>query len=337
MSRVAIAFEGDSREPSAWSGIPRNLADALEDLGIPVAHLNSEPGRLGRRLGRDPLPRRLRRAGPVDVVLQLGSEFTVPEGPRIATYDDMTVRQARRLDHPLLANLDESAVDTWAARQQAIFERAEACLVTTDWAGESIVDDYGIPARRVHTVGIGRNLDPSPVAREWSPPRFLFIGQDWRRKNGDMLLRAFASVRAAHPEATLTVIGHHPGVPAQPGVRMLGGLYLNKPGQRARMVEALESATCLVLPSLIEPSAIVHLEAAAAGVPSIGTRVGGVGDLIGDTGRLVDPSDEAGLAGAMLELADPRLAAELGAAARERAERFRWPAVARRIATVLQL
>ncbi len=337
MSRVAIAFEGDSREPSAWSGIPRNLADALEELGVSVAHLNSEPGRLGRRLGHDPLPRRLRRAGSVDVVLQLGSEFTVPEGPRLATYDDMTVRQARRLDHPLLARLDPAEIDEWAARQQAIFERAEACLVSTSWAGDSIAADYGIPAERIHAVGIGRNLDPQPVERDWSPPRFLFIGQDWRRKNGEMLLRAFRSVREEHPDATLTVVGHHPGVPAQPGVAMLGGLYLNKPGQRARMIEALESSTCLVLPSLIEPSAIVHLEAAAAGVPSIGTTVGGVRDLIGDAGRLVDPDDERGLAAAMLELADPSLAADLGAAAVERARRFTWPEVARRIATVLDL
>jgi glycosyltransferase involved in cell wall biosynthesis len=103
------------------------------------------------------------------------------------------------------------------------------------------------------------------------------------------------------------------------------------------MIAAYEAATCLVLPSTIEPSAIVHLEAAAAGVPSIGTTVGGVEDLIGDGGRLVDPGDVDGLAAAMLELSDPELARDLGAAARRRAEWFTWPEIAKRIATVLDL
>jgi glycosyltransferase involved in cell wall biosynthesis len=346
VSRIAFAYEGDSREPSAWSGIPRNLADALEELGVSVAHVSAEPGRIERllRRGRDTaqlaseaFAKRLSRVGPVDAILHLGSEFTAPDGQRVATYDDMTVLQARDLDHPLLRDLDEAAIDAWAERQRSIFERAAACFVTTNWAARSVVEDYGIPADRVHVVGIGRNLAPRPVPREWAPPRYLFIGQDWRRKGGETLLRAFRGVRERVPDATLTVVGRHQGLEEEPGVVPLGGLYLNRPDQRARMIHAYETSTCLVLPSQIEPSAIVHLEAAAAGVPSIGTTVGGVEDLIGDSGRLVAPGDVEGLVAAMLELADPDVAAELGAAARERSEWFTWPAIAKRIATVLEL
>jgi hypothetical protein len=351
VSRIALAFEGDSREPAEWSGIPRNLADAFEGIGISVAHTAAQPGRIQRGLRRrlgggggdsaevagKALARNLRRAGPVDAVLQVGSGFVVPEGPRLATFDDMTVLQARRLDHGLLQRLSEAEIDTWAGRQRSIYERAEACCVTTRWAAESVVSDYGIDPERVHVVGIGRNLDPRPLPREWSPPRFLFVGQDWKRKNGDGLLRAFREVRGRHPEATLAIVGNHPAVRAEPGVVLEGGLYLNQPRQRARMEELFESSTCLVLPSLIEPSAIVHLEAAAAGVPSIGTTVGGVADLVGESGRLVDPGDHEGLVAAMLELAEPETAERLGAAARERAEWFTWPKIARRIATVLRL
>ncbi len=350
MSRIALAHVGDTREPSTWSGIPRNLADSFEGLGIAVAHANAEPGRIARRLRRlthrdkDPveaadatLARRLRMIGEVDAVLQLGSEFNVPAEYRVATYDDMTVVQARRLDHPLLAPLEDAEVDAWAERQRGIFERAVACFVSTNWAAKSVIDDYGIPADRVHVVGIGRNLDPEPVTREWSPPRYLFIGQDWRRKGGETLVEAFREVRRRLPEATLTIVGNHSGLEDEPGVIATGGLYLNRPDQRARMIRAFEEATCLVLPSVIEPSAIVHLEAAAAAVPSIGTTVGGVGDLIGDSGRLVDPGDVDALVAAMVELADPELASGLGAAARLRGEWFTWPEIAKRIATVLSL
>jgi glycosyltransferase involved in cell wall biosynthesis len=350
VSRVALAFEGDSREPAEWSGIPRNFADAFEGLGISVVHTAAQPGRiergLRRRLGRggDPaaiagtaVAKNLRRAGAVDAVLQLGSGFVVPDGPRLATYDDMTVLQARHLDHALLSRLSDAEIDSWAERQRSIYERAEACCVSTRWAAESVIADYGIDAERVHVVGIGRNLDPKPVPRDWSSPRFLFVGQDWRRKNGEGLLRAFREVRGQRPDATLAIVGSHPGVQPEPGVALEGGLFLNQPRQRARMEELFETSTCLVLPSLIEPSAIVHLEAAAAGVPSIGTTVGGVADLLGDSGRLVDPGDHDGLVAAMLELSDPETAERLGDAARERGEWFTWPKIAQRIATLMRL
>ena len=350
MSRIALAFEGDSREPAEWSGIPRNFADAFEAIGVSVVHTAARPGRiergLRRRLGRagDPaevagkaVAKNLRRAGPVDAVLQLGSGFVVPGGPRLATYDDMTVLQARRLDHALLSRLSEAEIDTWAERQRSIYERAEACCVSTHWAAESVVSDYGIDPEHVHVIGIGRNLDPKPVPRDWSSPRFLFIGQDWRRKNGEGLLRAFREVRARRPDATLAIVGSHPDVQPEPGVVLEGGLFLNQPRQRARMEELFEASTCLVLPSLIEPSAIVHLEAAAAGVPSIGTTVGGVADLVGDSGRLVAPGDDDGLVAAMLELADPGTAERLGAVARERGEWFTWPNIAQRVATLMRL
>jgi len=350
VSTIALAFEGDSREPAEWSGIPRNLADAFEGIGISVAHAAAQPGRvqrgLRRRLGGSgdasevataAVARNLRRLGEIDAVLQVGSGFVVPAGPPLATFDDMTVLQARRLDHALLHRLGDAEVDAWAERQRAIYESAAACCVTTHWAAESVVADYGIDPERVHVVGIGRNLDPRPLPREWSPPRFLFVGQDWKRKNGNALLRAFREVRARWPDATLTIVGHHPAVQPEPGVVLEGGLFLNQPRQRARMEALFETSTCLVLPSLIEPSAIVHLEAAAAGVPSIGTTVGGVADLVGESGRLVAPGDHDALVAAMLELADADTAARLGEAARERAEWFTWPMIAQRIATLLRL
>jgi glycosyltransferase involved in cell wall biosynthesis len=350
VSRVALAYEGDSREPSAWSGIPRNLADALEGAGVAVTHVSAKPGVLETRLrrlsprGEDRaavesavLARRLERAGPVDAVLQLGSEFTVPDGQRVATYDDMTIAQARRLDHPLLAGLDEATVDAWLERQRSILAGAAACFTAARWAADSVVEDYGVAPERVHVVGFGRNLDPSPVDRDWSTPRYLFVGQDWRRKGGETLLSAFRKVRERLPDATLTIVGHHPRLAEEPGVELTGGLYLNRAGDRERMERLYESSTCLVVPSQIEPAGIVYLEAAAAGVPSIGTTVGGAADMIGDTGRLVDPGDVDALTAAMLELADPETAAALGAAARKHGERFTWPAIARRIVTVLEL
>ncbi len=353
--KVAMTFYGDSSRRSAWSGTPRSLADAIEGLGFDLSHVSAVPrqlplpGRLRHRLDAKrqlrvddaeragkALGRRLKREAPLDGIVQIGTEYLVPAGTPLATFEDMTVAQARALDHPLLADIPTDHLDEWVERQRQAYERAEACCVTTAWVRDSIVADYGIDPSKIHVVGLGRNLDPKPVERDWSQPRFLFVGQDWPRKNGAAVVHAFGELRKSVPDATLTLLGNCPPVDA-PGVRVHEPLFLNHPHQRKQMEQLFESATCLVLPSLIEPSAIVHLEAAAAGVPSIGTAVGGVSDLVGDSGRLVDPHDPDALLSAMLELADGATASRLGAAARQRGEWYTWPKTAERIVTALGL
>jgi glycosyltransferase involved in cell wall biosynthesis len=77
-----------------------------------------------------------------------------------------------------------------------------------------------------------------------------------------------------------------------------------------------------VLPSRSEGLPLALVEAAAAAVPTIGTRAGGTPEVIIDreTGLLVDPEDWHGLAGACIRLLeDSERAKALGAAARKRA------------------
>jgi glycosyltransferase involved in cell wall biosynthesis len=83
---------------------------------------------------------------------------------------------------------------------------------------------------------------------------------------------------------------------------------------------------------------MVYVEAAAAGVPSIGTIIGGGRDVIGeDGGLLVDPSSEEALIEAMSLMSQPSRATAMGAAALERSALFTWRAVAERITGALQL
>jgi hypothetical protein len=372
---LQIVFPGAGGS-GVWSGIPQGLAWGLRELGVDSMHVSAElPRALGvpvllalsvarvRRVPRSPSGDRLRssrravREGSSELArlrslalrarlgglgehgptVQIGTGYAVPSRGSVVTLEDMTVLQAVDLGVPEWQSQPGHCVRGRVTLQRASYARALACCVASDWAAHSLVADYGVPAHKVHVVGLGRNHDPQPAPRDWTKPRFLFVGQDWTRKGGPELVRAFSRLHERVPDATLDVVGVHPRLEAA-GVRGHGPLALHDPVSRDRMDRLFEKATCYVMPSRYEAFGIVHAEAAAAGVPSIGTTVGGAGYAIGARGgRLVAPGDQQALLSAMLELTNPDTAMRMGAAALERSERFTWPAVAQRVLEALRL
>ncbi len=280
--------------------------------------------------------RRLRGL-PLDGIVQIQAEFLVSETAPLATYEDLTVLQALRHEYVEFAHLSSRARERRVDLQRKVYQGATACCTTTHWARASVIHDYGIPAERVHVVGIGTNGPPfADHEKGWAVPRFLFVGYDWERKNGAAVLRAFHRVQAVVGHAELHLVGGHPSVGGG-GVFGHGPLRLDSINDRRRLWDLFRRATCFVMPSRVEPSAIAYLEAAACGVPSIGTTVGGSSELISDGGVVIDPGDEDALFQAMLRLCDVDTASRLGDHARRRARLYTWPAVARRILTALQI
>lgn len=356
--RVAVLFRSWQALEQAWSGIVTGVSTGLRDLGADVHPINAEPpwaGSLGLRvwgrlrggsLNGSHAPevvaarqlvarRRGQDAGPFDAVVQIGSDFGLPLEERFVTLDDMTVAQALRLPGEY-GGLGEQVRSRWRRDQAELYARSSACLVASAWAASSIVEDYGVDPGRVHVVGLGRNHEVAAPSRSWSTPRFLFIGREWERKRGPELLRAFGRLREETPEARLDLVGGHPPL-EQDGVTGHGPLGFVEPGERAGMRALFASATCFVMPSRFEPFGLAYVEAATAGLPSIGTTNGGAGEAIGPGGVLVSPDDEPALLAALRELSEPGRARALGRVAQEHAELFTWPRVAERIARALAL
>lgn len=279
--------------------------------------------------------RRLRAAGSLDGVVMIGTGYLLSPTAPMVTYEDMTTVQLMRLpgSRPDLA---PRAMERWRARQLETYRRCRACCVASRWAGDSVRDDYGVPDSKIRVVGFGINAKGAPpVDRDWSVPRFLFLGFDWKRKRGAAVVEAFAEVRKRYPQASLDLVGGHPQVDAE-GVIGHGPLPLGSADGQRRLRELLERDTCLVMPSRVEPYGIAYLDAAAVGMPSIGTTVGGAPDAVGEAGRVVDPEDQRALVNAMLELSDPATARELGAIGHARSPELTWKAVAARVLAALR-
>jgi len=166
------------------------------------------------------------------------------------------------------------------------------------------------------------------------------VARIWEGKGHETLLRAFARLFGACPRARLAIIGGGPGRAGLERRSSDMGLssFVTFTGHRddvATLTAQLDAATLL---SRYEGMGRVVLEALAAGVPVVASRVGGIGELVreGKNAFLVAPEDDAGVASALLGLAgDPALRHRMAAAAREGVdERFDAERMVGRIAEI---
>lgn len=368
--RVGIIYPvPEPLAPANWSGTPHGLASGFAACGVEVvpigvrvppglhelvAVLSRSTGRRGavadrmkiRQWARTrALKTSLAQQQPMDAVVAMGTEMydlaeVLPGDLPCATYDDATLLQMYRDPSSDISQsrFPSRHVARWIERQSTSSNAATTCCVSTHWAARSYEEDYRIPMSRVAVVGMGHRprLAVPGIGRDWSRPRFLFVGVDWRRKNGAAVLNAFEEVRQQAPMATLDVVGNHPEIDAA-GVTVHGFLARGDAAAQIKLDRLYAEATCFVLPSQFDPSPIAYLEAASAGLPVIATSRGGAGELINDGAIVVDPRDRPALIDAMLALADPSAAQAKGAAAAQSVGSSSWADVAGRIVNALGL
>jgi glycosyltransferase involved in cell wall biosynthesis len=189
-----------------------------------------------------------------------------------------------------------------------------------------LMEGCGVPAARLTVIPNG--VDPEyfrPADGPGDgPPRILCVARLVPDKDHETLLAAFALVAPEHPEAELWLVGDGP---RQQELQELAAQLL-PPGRvkfvtpREDVRPLLHRASLLALSSRTEALPNVVLEAMAAGLPVVATRVGGVPELVlpGQTGWLADPGDVPGLAAALGRvLADPESGRAMGRNGRLRA------------------
>ena len=158
-------------------------------------------------------------------------------------------------------------------------------------------------------------------------PTLVWVGRIDPLKDVKTLLRAFARVRVAIPNALLRIYGGTPtrqrGVPPRACLDLRDELGLEDSaafeGRVRSISDAYLSGDVVVATSISEGFPYAVLEAMASGRAMIATDVGGVSEAIDDTGIMVPPQDEISLANACIELLrNARLRTQLASRGRER-------------------
>ncbi|MHB8584906.1 MAG: glycosyltransferase family 4 protein [Thermoplasmatota archaeon] len=171
-------------------------------------------------------------------------------------------------------------------------------------------------------------------------PLVLFAGRLASNKGLRRLVRAMGFVRRDVPDAKLVLVGEDQGLlPDLEAIAKASHVEMVSTGHLpdAMYANAIAASTVFVLPSDYEAFGIVLLEAMACGRPIVAARVGGVPDVVthGVEGLLVQPSDEAALAGALSALLSDETRREaMGKAGRAKAEAYTWDAILPRVLDV---
>jgi glycosyltransferase involved in cell wall biosynthesis len=265
----------------------------------------------------------------IEFVFQTQSLFDAfVKGVPLFVYTDHTRLAHRRYPGASHRQVPETR---WIQLERELYQKATVSFTTSGFAAESIIDDYGVKAERVESVQSGCNIDlPEIMPRRDRPLRtILFLGIEWERKGGAVLLEAMKEVWREFPDAVLEVVGCGSSADNRPGVFFRGRI------PRGEVPSYLLQADIMCLPSYFEPSAVALSESAGYGLPVVSTRVGGTPERVihGQTGILVQPGDASELASALLELMrNPAKANLMGKAGRELVLKNQvWPAVAEKI------
>lgn len=273
--------------------LSRRARGRVTDLPFGTRFLGMPAGLAIRTWGFVDRPRVDRVLHDVDVVH--GTNFVVPPTRRPRT---VTVHDAYCLLHP--GACDPSVRPFKRAVGHAIARGAWVHVSTRSMA-QQVIELY--EAKRVVRVpfGVPALGEAGRVPRGLLGPYILAISQLDARKRHEHLVRAFRSVAAWNPSLQLAIAGPD-GNASEAVERAVRGLpadiarrvfLLGRVDEPTR-VALLRNATVLAYPSEDEGFGFPVLEAMAAGVPVVATRVGGLPEVTAGAAVLIPVEDDPG-------------------------------------------
>lgn len=281
-------------------------------------------------------------------------------GPLATTQPVVTlVHEAAWSDPQLRAFLDQKFLDAIEPATEAAVREAARVLAVSESTRRQVIEAYGVPAERVHTVqpgidhGVFRPDAPGGarlVERHGGAPGrpyLLFAASVHPRKNLAALRQAVAGLAGRGLPHLLAVVG----APAydRPDWSALAAELLGPlPGLPGRVVSVpfgvsdrelaglMAGADAFCLPSFMEGLGFPVVEAMACGTTPVVSDRGALPEVVGDAGIVTPPEPQAIEEALAALLADDDRRANLAGAAVQRVAGYSWPRTAGQWLAVLE-
>lgn len=228
--------------------------------------------------------------------------------------------------YPEWSELRERKSDREIELEEEEHQTADLIVAPSHFVARTLVENGVAPEKiRVNPFGTDTmHFTPIGKAERTKQTTFLFLGSFTSRKGVPILLEAWRRLKTTKARLILAGTGRIPdGVSRElpTGVSVLG------PIKRSALPALFSKANVFVFPSLFEGLALVQVEAAACGLPIIGTTASGAEDIVESerTGLIVPAGDVDALARAIDRLIrNPQEVDAMHQAARERARQWDW-------------
>ena len=370
----ACVWNRDGNREQTWSHTPMHLWRAIERRGDVVIH--DIPVQIPRfvdlicrtlsmrlvegrpwstwalrptfaRMAHTALKNSIAKAGALDAILDIGEQGSVDVPLYI--YQDHCFGHGIELYHQTgylphgWSGVGLAELKRRAQMQAQSYATCAGVFTMSQWNADYLVRSGLIDPSRVHVVHAGINVPVEPptaelldVKRSRSVRTILFVGREFHRKGGDLVVAAFEIAKRSSSRPLRLIIAGPRNWPLQgdipEGVEFIGEASFQI------LREQMRNADVVVMPSRFEAFGIVFIEALAAGTPVIGRRAFAMSEFIkhGQNGMLIENDDPSALAEAMLAVVeDEGIALYCNREANHVALYYSWDRVAADIVDVI--
>ncbi len=254
----------------------------------------------------------------------------------IIKYIDEVILKNETLRKYYKKNYSSRCLKLRLKNQQDFYEKCSGIFVMGEWLKKYLISEMNISPQKVHCVGAGYGINVKKcdyTAR--TSNKILFVGRDFERKGGSLLLKAFFILKQKYQsDVELYIAG-----PCEimngfdtNGVHFLGALKADE------LVDYYGLCDIFCMPSYLEPYGKVYIEALCCAMPVIARNSFAAPDFIehGKNGILIDEDNPEKLALDMFDLLHNE---EIKTYVRKQAKfyqnEYSWNAVAKRMYDVI--
>lgn len=206
---------------------------------------------------------------------------------------------------------------------KSIYHQAFHLLPLSNLVKQSLMEDYGIPENRITVVPPPIDLrswicpERTPASQANRPVNVLFVGTEFSRKGGDLLVEVATSEE--FKDVHFHFVTRNYEGPESENIHVYADLQSNT----EPLLNLYRTADIFIQPTRADTHSVAALEAMAMGLPVLATNVGGIADIIveGETGYFIQMDDVQNMSERLRDLVkDPELRLRMGQSGRSRVE-----------------
>ncbi|MBY0360175.1 MAG: glycosyltransferase family 4 protein [Candidatus Obscuribacterales bacterium] len=320
--RIAFVSTYDSSDINKWSGIAFHMYKALADAGVdlvpifPLQFRTNLTQKLLRKIyshlfGKKysaafetnvlrhcakQIQRRLQESGPVDAIVVPGSlpiaTTYLKCGIPVFVWGDGTFEDLLNW-YDEFTNFCQRTIFFGQQSQKEQLTNTTRTIYCAPLFVQTAISRYDTDNERLAVIPFGANTVPNLSRDEISQfirqrphnrCRLLFIGLDWKRKQGDWAVATAEELTRRGLPIELTVVGARPTSPdpLPQFVKYHGFIDKSTESGKDELMQLLLNSHFLILPTKADTFGIVFCEASACGTPSLSTQIGGVSAAVAD-------------------------------------------------------